>query len=75
MDELKVMKRLGISTSPFVAKELEKCVRSVMRQLESWEKVGEVRRVESHHCSLDYGVKRWWLTNEIYKDYFEEKED
>lgn len=74
MNELQALEKLKIATAVDIRDILNKNVGSVKRQLKTWIKLGEIKSIiiEKH---TDYNKsRRYYITNEIYKDYFKENE-
>jgi len=71
MDELEVVNKLGAVTSTEVAEILHKHQANVILQLQSLEKVGEIKMIITTKLK---GKRRIYTTNDIYKNMFNNEE-
>jgi len=67
MDELGVVKKLGIAKSSTINSLLDKSMVGTIRCLNTLEKFEAIKIVTIHY---NKGTKRLYIKNEIYKDYF-----
>lgn len=74
MNELDIVKKQGIVTSTMISNILDKPRQNVIKQLNSWETVGEIKIIFCNENTTTNGTRRFYMINEIYEDYFEEEE-
>ncbi len=74
MDELKIVEKLGIVTSSTVQSFIDKNIQSIIKQLNSFEKIGEIKIINTRRARG--GERRYYMTNEMYNiiGFEEEKE-
>jgi len=67
MDELEVVKKLGIAKSSTIHSFLDKSYIGTIKCLNTLEKYGEIKIVVVHYRR---GTKKLYIKNEIYTNYF-----
>jgi len=67
MNEENIVKKLGVATSSAIHFFIDRNCAGIIRSLNNLEKHGLIKVVEVHYSS---GVKRLYMTEEIYENYF-----
>lgn len=70
MNELTIIQKKGIVTTSDLFKQLEKGIRSIIKQCNSLAEYGMIAIIECRKNTTYNGTRRYYMKNEIYKNCF-----